>query len=158
MEKKTKGANLAAPHGDGEIQFNPKTHGREIFEREANCKLIKWEDLLNHPWHSDFAHKIKKLARYGNVDSVMLISKPAKSIEDWITVNFFTNDNTYSIHVHWKDSMANSYLGCTVSSRKPRPGEKWTRGNDLPDGTYHEDTWNEILRAIIAYEMKTLQI
>lgn len=46
-----------------------------------------------------------------------------------------------------------SYLGCTVQSRKPRAGEDWTRGNDLPDGKCNYETWTKIKNNIIAYEL-----
>ena len=46
-----------------------------------------------------------------------------------------------------------SYLGCTVQSRKPRAGEDWTRGNDLPDGKYSYKTWERIKNGILAYEL-----
>ena len=45
------------------------------------------------------------------------------------------------------------YLGCIVSERKPRAGESWTRGNDLADGDFCEETWLAILRDIVKYEM-----
>lgn len=156
MEKKSKGANLAAPHDGTETPWDNKTHGREMYEKEYNCKLIQFNDLMNRPWDMDFAVKLKKLARYGNVDSMMLISR--SSDDTGVRVNFFTFENVYSINVHWKEEMEDSYLGCVVSSRKPRPGETWTRGNDLPDGKYNDDTWNRILQGIISYEMKTLQL
>ena len=158
MEEILKGANSAAPQSEKEIPWDNKTHGREMYETECKCKLLKWAELMNSPWNANFGMKLKQLARYGNVDSVMLISKPEDSKNDWITVRFFTNDYSYSIHVHWKQTMEDSYLGCTVTSRKPRPGESWHRGNDLPDGKYNDETWNDILRGIVSYEMKTLQI
>lgn len=46
-----------------------------------------------------------------------------------------------------------SYLGCTVQARKPRAGEDWTRGNDLPDGRYSYETWQRIKNAMLAYEL-----
>lgn len=158
MEKKTKGTNNAVPQSEKEIPWDPKKHGKEMFEAENNCRLLKWEDLMKNPWDSDLGMKLKKLARYGNVDSMMLIYKPQDSDKNWIKVNFFTNEHIYSISVHWKNTMKESYLGCTVSTRKPRPGETWSRGNDLPDGKYNDETWNKILRGIIRYELKTLQI
>lgn len=46
-----------------------------------------------------------------------------------------------------------TYLGCTVSCRKPRAGEDWTRGNDLSDGKYCYETWQKIKNDIIAFEL-----
>ncbi len=59
---------------------------------------------------------------------------------------FYTETNKYAV-VATPD-----YLGCVASSRKPRAGEWWTRGNDLPDGPFCEETWLAILRAVVAYE------
>lgn len=161
MEEKTKGANDAAPQVERVLPWTDeqrKEHGREMYEQKYNCKLIKWADLMDSPWNSDFGMKLKQLARYGNVDSVMLISLPKEKNNNWIGVNFYTNDHVYSINVHWKDTMKDSYLGCTASTRKNRVGETWNRGSDLPDGKYNDETWNEILRGIIRYEMKTIQL
>ena len=66
-------------------------------------------------------------------------------------VYLYTDGHRYSIVATDTD-----YLGCQVSTRKPRPGEDWTRGNDLVDGKFSDDTWGKILRDIIAYELKTL--
>ena len=63
------------------------------------------------------------------------------------SVRFYTKNNSYCI------AFGSTSLGCTVSSRKPRAGEDWTRGNDLPDGKFNEDTWNRIKNAIISYEL-----
>lgn len=45
------------------------------------------------------------------------------------------------------------YLGCTMSCRKPRAGEDWERGNDLPDGPFVNETWLKILEGIIRNEL-----
>jgi hypothetical protein len=45
------------------------------------------------------------------------------------------------------------YLGCTASTRKPRAGEDWPRGNDLADGPLSEETWHSILADIVGYEL-----
>lgn len=69
---------------------------------------------------------------------------------DGVEIRLFTDGNRYSI------TAKPAYLGCIVNSRKPRPGEDWTRGNDLADGKLDEETWNKILRDIVAYELKTI--
>ena len=45
------------------------------------------------------------------------------------------------------------YLGCIATTRKPRAGENWNRGNDLADGGYCKETWREIKDDILAYEL-----
>lgn len=49
--------------------------------------------------------------------------------------------------------MDDGYLGCVSTTRKPRAGEDWSRGNDLADGPLTERTWYRILGDIISYEM-----
>jgi len=69
-----------------------------------------------------------------------------------IFLYLFTDNYRYCIHA--KDESKNDgYLGCVVSTRKPRAGEDWTRGNDLPDGKFDRKTWNKIKNAIIRYEL-----
>lgn len=64
----------------------------------------------------------------------------------------FTNVYSVVVVIH-RDPNCNNYLGCTASSRKPRAGEDWTRGNDLSDGPFTEEIWNNIKNDIINYEL-----
>lgn len=57
-------------------------------------------------------------------------------------------------HVYHITTTSSGYLGCTASTRKARPGEEWTRGNDLPNGRFSEYTLQSILGAIVGYELK----
>lgn len=73
---------------------------------------------------------------------------------DFIKINkesveavIYTENHSYHI------SATSDYLGCVASSRKPLAGETWTRGNDLADGPFNKDTWNDILIDILTYEM-----
>jgi hypothetical protein len=63
---------------------------------------------------------------------------------------FCTDNHRYSI------SATPWYLGCIASTTFYRPGEDWTRGNDLPDGPFRYETWLHIKDAIIRYEMVKL--
>lgn len=63
-------------------------------------------------------------------------------------VIFATTKNNYFLV--FKDT----YLGLTASSRHTRPGENWTRGNDLPDGEFSEETLDRALNAILFYELR----
>ena len=69
-------------------------------------------------------------------------------------VYFYTKNNRVSLVISPSSSRdGTTYFRCQVSSRKPRAGEDWTRGNDLPDGKFNEDTWIRIKNAIISYEL-----
>jgi len=61
-----------------------------------------------------------------------------------------TDNHRYSI------SATPWYLGCIASTTFYRPGEDWTRGNDLPDGPFRYETWLHIKDAIIRYELVKL--
>lgn len=71
--------------------------------------------------------------------------------EDYVRAKLYTDGHIYYVRAH-----ENGYLGCVVSARKPRPGEDWTRGSDLADGKLDAETWNRILRDIVAYELKSI--
>ena len=66
------------------------------------------------------------------------------------SVIFCTAAHTYHL------SFTDDYLGCGASSRTVRPGENWTRGNDLPDGAFSRETFDDIIGAILAYELVDL--
>ena len=170
----TKGANDAAPQ-DEKVTSGSKNHGREMFEREHNCKLISSKELAKAGnYGEDFLQKIQGLSRYGNIDSIALIASYDRDLPIspyQFKVYFYTNDNEYCIVVRFvgysilgsiddptHDSFKGSYMGCTVKTRKQRPGETWQRGSDLPDGKYCTQTWNDIINGILRYEIKTLQI
>ncbi len=64
-----------------------------------------------------------------------------------ISVRIFTKNHSYNIVAK------ENYLGCTMSKRKYRAGEDWTRGHDLPDGKFNDSTWRNIKLAIIRTEL-----
>jgi len=70
---------------------------------------------------------------------------------------FYTDNNKYFI-VAIDRNEDEGYLGCQVSTRKPRAGEDWERGNDLPDGPFNKKTLEQIKNAIIAYELVELSV
>lgn len=134
---------------------------KERFEEKRNAKLIKYESLIDIA--PEFALWLKTVVRYGNVDSQVLIywycydSCP----ENRFRCIFYTNNHKYSISGYVPieaDKDNKGYLGCVASTRKPRPGEDWTRGNDLPDGNYSKQTFDKIVRGILGYEIKNLQL
>ena len=59
-------------------------------------------------------------------------------------------------HVYSISFAEGRYLGCVASSRIARSGENWLRGNDLPDGPFSRETFDDIIRAIVGYELVKL--
>lgn len=100
-----------------------------------SIQFMKWVKELC-PWDKteDYIHILSE------VDNPMY--QPHR-----IRINFFTHD--YKYYLVAKEN----YLGCQVSCRKPRAGETWTRGNDLPDGKFSRETWEKIKNAVIRYEL-----
>lgn len=76
--------------------------------------------------------------------------------EDRRRYRIYTSDHCYVISAVVK-AYGGTYLGCVVSARKPRAGEKYARGNDLPDGEFNYDTWLRIVHAIVGYELVPLE-
>lgn len=76
-----------------------------------------------------------------------------------IRFKIWTAVNEYTVVVHIKDEqpLEEAYMGAVASSRTPRVGETWTRGNDLPDGHFGEDLWQKILTAIVRYEAQEVK-
>ena len=78
----------------------------------------------------------------------------------WTSVNEYTVIAKYSKEdLEPGGSMPAKFgsLGCQASSRKPRPGETWTRGRDLRDGKFCLDTWLDILIDIVHFEAEEIK-
>ncbi|KKL89828.1 hypothetical protein LCGC14_1910730 [marine sediment metagenome] len=77
------------------------------------------------------------------------------STEDRFRATIYTKTTEYHISAIERYA-GKSYLGCIAASRKSRPGEDWTRGNDLPDGNLSKKTWRQILAGIVRYEAQRI--
>lgn len=99
----------------------------------------------------------QEIARYCRVDKFLEVVEDGgegdgESYEHELKVRLYTDSHKYTI-VAIDRSKDNGYLGCVASTRKPRAGEDWTRGNDLADGPFDLETWQKIKNDIIAYEL-----
>lgn len=110
---------------------------------------------------------LKQISRYKKVEDFVFISDYKK--DELIRLKIFTKNHQYRIVAHLPNSKDikkeissnknqpkenyNGYLGCIGDTRKPRAGEDWNRGNDLADGSYSKETWQEIVNDILAYEL-----
>lgn len=75
-----------------------------------------------------------------------------------ISFIFYTSQNEHHIKAHIPNKTYDGYLGCTLISRKKRPGENWDRGRNLFDGDYSEGTFNKIIKESLYSEMVLLDI
>lgn len=66
----------------------------------------------------------------------------------------YTESHRYKINA--VETNDRTYLGACANTRKPRPGEDHTRGNNLQDGELTYETWCAIKNQIIAYELQRL--
>ena len=99
----------------------------------------------------DFYEWLKEISRFYKVEDFII-----PDYKNGIRVFFYTKNNRYRISIKapkTKNKKDKGYLGCTVITRKPRAGEDWNRGRDLPDGKYCKETWDKIKNDIIAYEL-----
>lgn len=119
----------------------------EKCKTEDECTSIKME-LLNK-W-------IDELIFPGKSEKFVQILKTYKTESEEIKeLCVYTNEHKYKIYaVDRKND--DGYLGCSVTTRKMRPGEDWIRGNDLADGIFIKETWQRILCSIVNYEIVTL--
>jgi len=72
-------------------------------------------------------------------------------------LRIWTESNLYQIRAEPAAAEdGDPYLACEVSARKPLPGENWTRGADLSDGSFSEKTFAQIMLDIVSYEAKEI--
>jgi len=95
-----------------------------------------------------------QIVPYRQIEKYVYISDYKDSLDEKrIVVRLYTKNYYYPIHViKPKNGKSKGYLGAYVQNRKPRAGEEWTRGNDLPDGECNNETWNDIKNGILKYE------
>lgn len=108
-------------------------------------KLDVWIHELVYPGKvNDFIHVTKQFEH--EIEGINNIIRDFCFYTSEFKYRFYANDRTND----------DGYLGCQVTARKMRPGEDWTRGNDLADGPFNEDTWRRILTTIVNYELVKL--
>jgi len=164
-----KSGKHAPEHSVIDVAESPELYNQRLKERleeKRDSKIISWEELVNIA--PDMAIWLKQIVRYGNVDSQVLIyqslnqrSNITETDEEKCRFHcdFYTDTHKYSIYGYQPtEKNPDGYLGCGATTRKPRVGEDWNRGNDLPDGKYSKKTFDKIVRGIVAYELKSLQL
>ena len=100
---------------------------------------------------TDLYKWLKELSRYRNIEDSIYIYDYKKGE---IHLQIFTKDHYYTIVAMIpSEKRPKGYLGTYGQVRKPRAGENWTRGSDLPDGNYSKETWDSFKDCLIAYEL-----
>ncbi len=164
MKKNVKSGKNAPEKADAYPQLERvatnEEYNQELKNRlseKNNATLIKYEELIDIA--PEFALWLKELVQHGNVDSqVLIFIDSMERGKNRFICRLYTNDHCYSISGNKPTENNGGYLGCIATTRKNRVGEDWNRGNDLPDGKYSKETFDAIVRRIVAYELKTLQL
>lgn len=81
---------------------------------------------------------------------VEIVSNELRDGDQTARIRIYTASNIYAINARVGTV---SYLGCIATARMPRAGEDWSRGNDLPDGNFSQETFDNIMKAIVGYEV-----
>lgn len=149
-----------------DVAEDANSHTRKMLEEEYNAKLLTADEVVELGY-GEFVDWLTFVTPYGNLKNCVLFfnlgySEPLELDDQHpdpppprVKALFFTDSHSYAIHAQLRDG--GGYLGAYAGTRKPRPGETWTRGNDLPDGRYCKNTFDKIMRSIVRYEMKRLQ-
>ena len=122
----------------------------DMLEREHGGQLMRVRDLPAQ--YDDLKSWIG--AKYGTHNILAVLSS------DHLRLRWYTRDSLISVSVRLpgQNGSARGYLGATASSRAPRPGETWTRGNDLADGPYSHETWLKIVADAAFWDVLPLRI
>jgi hypothetical protein len=99
------------------------------------------------PWMQE----VTRWREVGNFVEIAVVYESTTHCQ--LRFTFYTDRHKYYIRVG--DSSSGKpcgYLGCVADTRKPRAGENHTRGNDLADGPFTQETWNRIKDDILSYE------
>lgn len=104
-------------------------------------------------WLSDI-YPESKIDRALHVEYVD-VDDPFKKLH--MRSKIWTANNKYTINTWIHIDHLPGGLSCGAQSRKFRTGETWTRGNDLADGDFSEETWNRILCSIVKYETEEVK-
>ena len=111
-------------------------------------KIITIEEL-KHIVNGDFS-------RFHRLEEVLEIVEDISTLSGTKTFRFNLYTEEYRFRISANEGDDSTYLGCTVSTRKPRAGEAHTRGNDLHDGKLTRETWRKIKNDIISYSLVPL--
>lgn len=105
-------------------------------------------------WLSDI-YPASKVDRALHIEYITVPDSIVKKL--YMRARIWTLNNVYYITASIHTQNPPGYLGCIGDSRKCRTGETWTRGNDLADGRFKEETWQNVLCDIVRYEAEEIK-
>lgn len=154
LQKKlhTKESEAAKPQKELHTKETDKTETDQKGRMKLKTWLLKEGSLEEY---KDFFNWIKKISR--NIPDFISNKALFKKDKDVINLVIYTETNSYSINARLPENNNNGYLGCVLNRRKSLVGEDWTRGADLADGDYKEETFIKIMGDIISHELKDIE-
>lgn len=121
-------------------------------------KDTPWIDVTEQPAArilSFFDWAYHSLGRNGDENQVRVNAfRTLENGDTCLQVYMWTATNVYSIVGRIGRHKTDSFLGASISSRMARPGEDWTRGNDLASGPFTLATWTNIVFDILGSEIQ----
>lgn len=108
----------------------------KILEDAHGGKLMRVEDLP--PRYDEV--KSWMGGRYGSRNVLAVLN------DERLGLKWYTRDSLISVRIRLPgQGCDNGYIGAIRHARAPRPGETWTRGNDMADGPYCKETWDRVI-------------
>lgn len=135
-------------------EVNKESNVIELTLSDSDPKTVEVRNKSKMSMLDDWLYKLIFPGKPSDFIQNVGVEEPANN-EIKRKIYLYTNEYQYMIVAIDREE-DNGYLGCQVSSRKPRAGEDWTRGNDLPDGPFNKNTWDTIVNAILNYELVKL--
>ena len=108
-----------------------------MLEREHGGKLMRVRDL------PEKYNEVKAWlgGRYSSRNILAVLN------DERLRLKWYTRDSKISVVIvlPGQGNSLHGYIGATRECRAPRPGETWTRGNDMADGSYCHETWLRVI-------------
>jgi len=122
-------------------------------EKVKSAKL--WEDLKREA--PEFVEWLGEIL-WGDHDPLDIVLIDQHDLEEIrYSVDIFTDIHSYHFSVKPpNEEDGDGYLGGQAGTRKFLAGEEHTRGNDLADGPYSKETFDKIVKDIVAFELVEL--
>jgi hypothetical protein len=113
-------------------------------------------EAKNVPEHIRYVTDFLEHGKYFDTDMVEICyaDEEEKRKGPFDRVRIYTEKRVYTICVSGVDAKhpRGAVIGF-MANRAPRPGETWTRGSDIRDGSLDKDTLSKLLLDILSCEM-----
>lgn len=105
--------------------------------------LKSWFEELG-PWYAKWEDVVQEIAGKH-------VSYWPEDVVDGAEIHLFTVNHRYRIAAY--RTPTRTYLGCLLDARDRAKGSYDGGGRDLPDGALTKETWDDIVHAMLAFEL-----